>query len=138
MMKIKSMISNIIIVFLLLVFAVAMIICVSEIQSYNYNEDYYRDEDSFLYAIQEKDYSRLVEISNFNKVLEKKENEKMKSFHAVADYFEAAAYYKAYQKIGDLDKAEKKWKIMEQTKTEMGEFSYLAEEMLEELEIEGK
>lgn len=134
-MKIKNLMSNIILVFLLIVFVIGIIICISEIKYYH--DDYYMNEDSFLYAIQEKEYSRLVKISKSHRAVNGVE-EKLIPYHAIADYFEAATFYKAYMKIGDEEQARKKKEIMEENVYQMGEFSYLAEEIMEDLGILGE
>ena len=134
-MRIKSLISNIILVFLLIVFVIGITICISEIG--NYNDNYYMEEDSFLYAIQEKDYSRLVEISKLHRAVNGVE-EKFTPYHAVADYFEAATFYKAYMKMGDEEQAKKEKEIMDNNFYQMGEFSYLSEEIIKDLDISPK
>lgn len=131
-MKIKNLISNSILFFLVLILVIAVIGCISELRYYH--DDYYREEENILYVIQEKDYPRLVEICALNRVLEEEESVKMKTFYAVADYYEASTYYKAYEKIGDHIKAAEQKEIMEEAKKHMAEFQYLSEDILKELE----
>ena len=64
-----------------------------------------------------------------NKINNVKENAELTQCYAVAEYFEAASLYKAYASNGNTDKAQKYLDVMAKAYSEMGDVSYLAEDI---------
>ncbi|MBR5579521.1 MAG: hypothetical protein IKW28_11075 [Lachnospiraceae bacterium] len=133
-MRIKKLVSNIIIVVLSFFLVTGIIFLISEIGSYG--TDYYEKEEPFLYAIQGKDYPRLLEISYYNRVVDQEKSDKYSEYHGIADYFEAASYYRAYKENKEKEKEERMKRQMEEAKERMGDYSYLQEEIHEILGID--
>lgn len=133
-MKIKNIILNIIIAFLCLVFVISSGILVSEVVGYHRN--YYPDENSFLYAVQEQDYVRMVDMMHRNLAADVKSNETFEECYAVARYYEAATYFKAYKEAGNDKAAQEKAKIMEEQVLLMGDLTYAAAEIDAKLGIQ--
>lgn len=59
----------------------------------------------------------------------------MKEYYAAAQYFEAASYYKAFSETGDAARAEKYLQKMNETVGEMGEISFVKDNVDTVLEI---
>lgn len=131
-MKIKNMVLNIVMVGLC--FSLIWGICAFLMEVRDYHSMYDRREKDFLYAVQDKEYSHLWEISNEMRITDK-DLSKLEEYFAVADYYEAALYYKAYEENGEKVKAEEKRQMMEEAQGKMGKYHYVAEQILEELEI---
>ena len=133
-MKIKNTIINIIIGGLCFVFVILSFITFAE--AMDYHRDYHPGEDSFLYAIEDGDYSRLVEMMYRNEVAGVETSEIYEECYAVARYYEAATYYKAYKNAGDMTRAQEKKQIMEGQISRMGELSGCAEDIDKMLKLE--
>lgn len=133
-MKIKKWITNIIIIILCFFLILGIGFFLQEASSSE--SKYYRTEEPFLYAIQAKDYPRLVETSHHNLSMKNGRSEKFSEYHGVADYFEAASFYLAYLENGQKEKAEKMKKRMEEAELHMGRYAYLKEEIHKILGIE--
>ena len=67
-------------------------------QLYGDQYHYHYDEDTFLYSIQDGQYSELPEKKIRNEMEHVKADAQMLECYAVADYYEAAALYYAYEK----------------------------------------
>lgn len=132
-MKSRKIVLNVIIGFLCLVFVISLGAFVSQIA--DYNRSYHSDESSFLYAMQEQDYVRMVEMMYRNLAADVESNETFEECYAVARYYEAATYYKAYIEAGNRELAEEKEDIMEEQVLLMGDLSYAAKDIDEKLEI---
>ena len=126
-MKIKKWISNGIIIVLCLFLMLGIIFFITEAASFE--NKYYKTEEPFLYAIQAKDYSRLMEVSYHNRAMKDGKSEKYSEYHGVADYFEAASFYGAYLENGEEEKAQRMKKKMEESFLQMGKYAYLTEEI---------
>ena len=74
-------------------------------QLYGDQYHYHYDEDTFLYSIQDGQYSELPEKKNRNEMEHVKADAQMLECYAVADYYEAASLYYAYENIGNAAKA---------------------------------
>ncbi|MBQ9991121.1 MAG: hypothetical protein IJP31_09320 [Lachnospiraceae bacterium] len=133
-MRIKNLFFNLIIV------AMCVLLLISGgfffLSLHDYMSAYHIEGTSLLYAIQDEDYGRLVELAKRSQAAENEPTKIQEECYAVAAYFEAASYYKAYLLAGENEKAEKKAGIMEEQMEQMGEFSYLAEEICKRLELE--
>lgn len=131
-MKIKNIVINVLIVGLCFSLILGMGAFLREIRDYHYMYD--RKEEEFLYAIQDKNYAHLWEISNEMRISDKSVV-KLKEYFAVADYYESALYYKAYMENHETKKAEEKKRSMKEAKGRMGKYHYVTEEILERLEL---
>ena len=110
-----------------LVFVISLFFMVTEVVSYL--DTYYPKEDSFLYSLQQQDYARMVDMMYQNQALDVKSSTIYEECYAVAKYYEAAGYYKAYMLSGNQDLAYKKKEIMEQQRSFMGDLFYAAEDI---------
>ena len=99
------------------------------LQIYDDQYHYHYDEDTFLYAIQDGQYSELQEKKNRNELEHVKADAQMLECYAVADYYEAASMYYAYENIGNTAKAAEAKAEMEEAKGRMGDLSYCADEI---------
>lgn len=133
-MKIKNMLSNIVIVALCLVFVVFVFYTVSEF--IGYYDSYHPDESDFLYSVQQQEYASMVQMMYRNEAADIKTNNTYEECYAVARYYEAATYYKAYQHVGNNKAAAEKLEIMKEQALQMGELSFAAEDINKKLEIE--
>ena len=133
-MKIKNMAINMVIGILCFVFVILSFITLAE--TMDYYRDYYPKEDSFLYTIEDRDYSRLVEMMYRNEAAGVKTSEIYEECYAVARYYEAATYYKAYKNAGDEIRASEKKKIMDSQIVLMGDLDYSVKDIDKLLELE--
>ena len=133
-MKIKNTVINIVIGILCFVFVIVSFFTFAE--AMDYYRDYHPKEDSFLYAIEDGDYSRLVEMMYRNEAAGVETSEIYEECYAVARYYEAATYYKAYKNAGDMPRAVEKKEIMEKQIPLMGELSGCAEDIDKMLKLE--
>ena len=133
-MNIKNMLSNIVIGALCLVFVVSAFYMVREV--IGYNTSYHPEESSFLYSIQQQDYANLVQMMYRNEAADVETNATYEECYAVARYYEAATYYKAYKNAGDEKAAAKKLEIMEKQVLLMGDLAYVADDIDEKLELQ--
>lgn len=122
---------------LIIVFSItAAVQLVEFVHRYNTLDGTYRlDDVSLLYELKGKNYMALLSD------IYKKENdgssfdEEADQLKNVAFYYESAAMYKAYLESNDTAKAEDKKKLMSEYASGMGEFSYAAEDICDELKI---
>lgn len=98
-------------------------------QIYDDQYHYHYDEDMFLYSIQDGRYSELAEKMNRNKIEHVKADAQLLECYAVADYYEAASMYYAYEKMEDAQKAASAKDDMEDAQSRMGDLSYCAAEI---------
>ena len=126
-MKIKNLVMNLCIGFLSFVFVVSLFFLGQEVMSYHTN--YYPEEDSFLYSLQQQEYAYMVEMMYRNQAANVKTNTTYEECYAVAKYYEAATYYKAYKLDGNQELAEDKKEMMDEQLLRMGELSYAAEDI---------
>lgn len=78
------------------------------------------------YELSKNDYSGIIQgkyINEFNGITE------TKSYHALADYVEAASVYKVYDAKGYHDRASEQKAIMNKARIEMGELTVFADRM---------
>lgn len=133
-MKIKNIVLNVIIAVLCFILVVMLAVFVQQI--FDYNRNYYPDETSFLYAVQEQDYPRLVDMMHRNQAAGVKTSDTYEECYAVARYYEAATYYKAYREAGNQKLASEKENIMKEQLLLMGQLSYAAEEINRKLGLQ--
>lgn len=129
----KGKVMNIAIILLSII---VVMLCITFIQSYKrQNYRYYSTEDSYLYYIGEKKYYELArQIGRVN--LPDKPSDTLLECIAVVNYYKDASIYKMYKEIGSIEKAQKHYSQMEENLEQMGELSYVAEEINEELGIQ--
>lgn len=96
---------------------------------------YKTSEDHLLYYVQEGNYARMVERIQMNEFLGVKPSQTMKECYAIARYYEAATFYKAFIENNNLEKAAGKKEIMDQQEQLAGEMKYIINEINESLEI---
>ena len=135
-MKIKKLAFPIVIGILSVVFVVSLLVCVAAFWSeLSYARGYVTEPDSFYYSLQDSDYSRVLDGMYRNKAAGVEETAEYREIYAVALYFEAASYYKAYGEAGDIVSAEREKAVMEAQIPLMGELSYAVEDIHRQLGI---
>lgn len=96
---------------------------------------YIRDEDSFLYALEDNRYSDLMEYYHENVALEAKTTKTMEECYAIARYYEAAIDYKIAVQENDIELLKKAQEVMSLAESQMGELTYAKDEIDDLLEI---
>ena len=94
---------------------------------------YYASEDTYLYYIADKDYLHIMSLKYYNSNQEKM-SDTVAECIAVADYYKNASLFRAYEQTENSEKAQKHYEKMEENKKQMGELSYTAQEILQELD----
>ncbi len=95
--------------------------------TYSENNMYYRLDDGNFYQMVEGYYTNLHEGHEGSA--------EMQEYYGVAKFYEAASMYRAFQETGDIVRAEKELKKMELARSEMGEWTMIESEILEQLDI---
>ena len=114
--EITIRVMNVIIVILCIVLLLVVANCVqSTINAFN---PPYK-ESSFRYYVEHNEFAYLVS-KYYRNVAEGDDSAKMKEYYGVAEYFEAASYYKAFLEAGDTVRAERELKRMEEAAGKMG------------------
>ena len=90
---------------------------------------YYFEKDSFFYDIEDEEYWNLPRERKANMVSNVPDDAQMLEYYAVADYYEAASMYYAYENIGNVAKSADAKAEMEEAKGRMGDLSYCADEI---------
>lgn len=90
-------------------------------------------ENSFYYAMESKRYDNLLDYYYTNLSEGYGEKSSFKEYYAVAKYYEAALFYKAFDNVGDEERAGAQMTRMIQAASEMGEFSAVQEEINDSL-----
>lgn len=94
------------------------------------------DADSFYYRLSDGDYGAMVDMYYSNESNNVKPDEELGMYYAVAEYFEAASWYKAYGEAGDSRWGEVYRQAMDEAQAQMGSLNMLAEDIRIALEIE--
>lgn len=94
-------------------------------------------ENSLLWQLESGDYPSMVEMMYLNEACGVKATETMKECYAVAEYFEAASYQRAYERDGQEEKAACYEKKMEDCRARMGTLAFTADDIGRILEDEG-
>lgn len=97
--------------------------------------NYIWSEDNLLGYIHSEDYTDMLRSAYNNEMRGIASTDTMKECYAVAYYYEAAALYKAYAETGKTEEAKKYGRMMEEQEALMGELTFAAEEIREELGI---
>ena len=133
-MKIKNLIFNIIIGILSFVLLITLLVVAGNLMDASRSFTY--DEDNFFYGIQGERYESIVGYMYKNEACGVKPSGDMEECYAVARYYEAASYYKAYEQAGDSSQAAQKRAIMKEEETRMGELSYVKNKIDAALKID--
>ena len=119
--------ANIVLVILSILLVIAFITLVAELTGIdNYYE---RKASSFWWDYDNGRYVDSIQSRYENTYNGVKETDELKQCYAVAEYFEAASLYKASVHTGKEDKAMKHLETMAKAYSEMGDVSYLAEDI---------
>ena len=95
------------------------------------------DADSFYYRLTDGDYSQMVEMYYYNEANGVKADSELRQYYAVAEYFEAASWYKAFDSAGDSARAAEYETKMADAGNDMGALSMVAEDIRQSLGING-
>lgn len=93
------------------------------------------DVESFYYRLQDEDYSQMVEMYHTNEASNVKANEELKQYYGIAKYFEAASYYNVYETCKEQEKMNKYQVQMKNAEKEMGELSFVKDDINKKLGI---
>jgi len=130
---VKLLILNIIIVILAIVM-VNVLWAVGDEALYCFAA-YENKESSFYYAIESGSYDRIVYMYHENVVNGYEDKSDLEESHGVAKYFEAAFFYKMFEEAGDAQRAQVQKTAMEEATLQMGEMTFLADQINEKLDI---
>lgn len=121
---------------IIIVLCVGMVICgVIFIESYKDTSwDYYPDKDAYIWYISEKKYSELATRVCRNRQIDNPQGD-LKECIAVAEYFINTSYYKMYEEVGDVEKADKYLARMGENRSDVGELSFAIADINEELKV---
>lgn len=123
----KDLITNIILVLLSISLVIAILTLGAELSGI---DNYYdKDANSFWWAYDSGNYVDSIRDRYENTYNGIRETAELKQCYAVSEYYEAATLYKAAVYTGKEDKAMKYLEIMAKAYSEMGDVSYLAEDI---------
>ena len=91
------------------------------------------DADSFYYRLSDGDFGSMVEMYYSNESIGAKADEELQQYYAIARYYEAACWYRAY--AGRSETADY-LAAMERAEKDMGPLAFVAEDIRESLKIE--
>lgn len=99
-----------------------------------YEAKYINDEASLLYKIRNQQYDYLVEDVYQNEALGAELKGDMAKLYAAAHYYENAVLYYAHQTAGNTEWAKLRYERMKEYEGQLGEYSYVTEDIWELLE----
>lgn len=99
------------------------------------NDEKY-DAEAMENCIRYDNYDSLSQYYHMNQVQNVKADADMKECYGVAKYYEAAVMYKAYQTVGDENRAVSEKEAMDAAYQEMGEWDITADTINKRLGIE--
>ena len=123
----KNKLLNLTIALLGILLAVLMVFTISEL--YDTGRVYRYKAEDLLRFVRGQDYGNMLHCVYMNEAGGVYASEDMKECYAVAHYYEAATFYKAYAQCGKSEEAAKQKKVMEEQKALMGTLAYTAEEI---------
>lgn len=134
----KSNIKNLILNLLLAGLCIALVITIAGTvyEIYDYSKVNVRTQEHFMGELKYENYEEMVNDMYRNEANGIKPTETMEECYAIARYYEAAVYYKAYSLSGETQKAAKKKELMEEQKALTGELAYAIEDINTQLELE--
>lgn len=103
---------------------------------FSYEYSWYPDEEDMIYAIQEERYGRLVQNYYTNQYSGQRVTGGMRECYGVAQYYEAALWYNAYEMAGDAERSAIYGEKMEAAYEEMGDYQFLDVNIREKLNME--
>ena len=132
--SLKNLIANVVIIVLTVIFVLLFFVAIAEMKDVDYT--WTRDEDDFWYYISDGQYQELIESFYHNQNEGVRETEELKQCYAVAEYFEAASFYRVALSVNDQEDIEKYKAIMEECLLEMDDIAYVAEEINQKLGLD--
>ena len=126
-------IMNIVIVVLCILLFVVGVIAADEMK---YAFSTYYSEDNMVYNVESGDYDYLAERYHGLTGEEVRVSREILEYFGVAKYFEAAFFYKAYEEVGDVERAGRQKEKMEQAYKEMGGWNIVQKDIHETLGLE--
>jgi len=131
--KVVILIMNIVIVVLCLLLVCTGAVMVEELR---YAFSTYYSEDGMGYNVEYGTYDHLVEQCHMLDAEEVKVSRKVKEYIGVAEYFEAAFFYKAFEAVGDAERAARAKEDMNTAYEEMGGWNIVQKDIHEKLGID--
>ena len=130
---IKIIILNVVIGVLVFFLLITGIYALEEF-SYEFDNGY--TEDSFIYRIKDERYNEMVRMYHENEAYGKKFGEEGQEYYAIAKYYEAAYFYKAFSEAGDTERMERYLDKMEDAEEDMGAMAFVKDKIDEKLGIQ--
>lgn len=106
------------------------------LEEFRYEFDNGYKEESFIYRIRDEDYDEIVRMYHENQAYGVEFDEEGQEYYAVAKYYEAASFYKAFSKAGDTVRMERYLHKMQDAAAKMGAMSFTKEKIDEKLGIQ--
>ena len=121
---------NVLIVILTIVLAVSILITIHMLRDESIL--YYDKENSLYSYLSDGEYSALIDRYYENGIGKETDprTRKAAEYYAVGRYFEKAFFANAFEKAGNMEKADRCRQQMEELETEMGQFSAEKKEIL--------
>jgi len=94
------------------------------------------DKNNFVHNIEYGRYSQLVEMYHVSEEEGMKGGKALREYYGVAKYFEAASLYKAFDAVGDTERAERQQEKMTQAYEQMGSWNIAKDDIHEKLGLE--
>lgn len=130
---IKIIILNIVIGVLVFFLLITGVYALEEF-SYEFDNGY--KEDSFLYRIKDERYNEMVRMYHENEAYGKEFDEEGQEYYAIAKYYEAASFCKAFSEAGDTERMERYLDKMEDAEEDMGAMAFVKDKIDEKLGIQ--
>lgn len=93
------------------------------------------DADSFYYRLSDGDYGAAVEMYYLNQAYDAKADAELQQYYAVARYFEAASFCRAYSDAREDGWVQHYMQRMDEAERDMGPLSFEADKINEKLGI---
>ena len=90
------------------------------------------DADSFYYRLSDGDFAAMVEMYYSNESIGERADEELQQYYAIARFYEAACWYRAYE---ERDEAERYRADMQRAEADMGDLSFVAGDIRAALDI---
>ncbi len=132
--RVKELIANIALIALSVILGLSLIGLLAEFRWVAF--DYSHDESDLWYYIDKEYYAQVVDYKWENEALGVERTEELEQCYAVADYFEAASYYKAAVYNNDVEKMDEYVDKMQEAYLKLDDVAYLAENINAKLGIE--
>ena len=106
------------------------------LEEFSYEFDNGYKEESFLYRIKDERYHEMVRMYHENEAYGKKFGEEGQEYYAIARYYEAASFYKAFSEAGDTERMERYLDKMKEAEEDMGAMAFVKDKIDEKLGIQ--